>query len=116
VEIAVENPDLKLFVALLVAGAIVVLGIPFGYVRAAVAVLAFAGLSTFAFRYWRDVGLYPPDPEPQDVSAQGLKYVCNICGLELRVEVASKDKAPTHCMEPMELVQVGGTAPLRPVD
>lgn len=47
----------------------------------------------------------PPDPEASDVSDYGLKYVCTMCGLELRVEKAAKERAPTHCMEPMVLIR-----------
>ena len=57
----------------------------------------------------------PPDPELTDVSEYGLKYVCTMCGLELKVEVAARDKAPTHCGEPMVLERTGGRPPLRPL-
>lgn len=58
----------------------------------------------------------PPDPEASDVSDYGLKYVCTMCGLELRVEKAAKEKAPTHCMEPMVLIRdPSGSPPLRGV-
>ena len=39
-----------------------------------------------------------------DVAKYELRYVCTMCGLELKVEKAARDKAPTHCMEPMVLV------------
>lgn len=104
-------------VAAVVAIGVVValLGGSFGYVRTSIAAVIFIGLMTFAYKYWRDVGLIPPETETRDVSEQDLRYVCSMCGLELRVEVAARDKAPTHCAEPMQLV--GGTqrAPLRPV-
>ncbi len=56
----------------------------------------------------------PPDAEPSDVSAHNLRYVCTMCGLELRVERAAIDKAPSHCGEKMVLVSEGGAAPLGP--
>jgi hypothetical protein len=31
------------------------------------------------------------------------------------VEKAARDKAPSHCMEPMVLLREGGRPPLRPV-
>jgi hypothetical protein len=90
------------------------LGEAFGYLRAAIGLALLTGLLLFGFKYWRDVGLIPPEAELTDVSEFDLKYICRVCGLELRVEVAAKDKAPTHCGEPMELVS-GGAPPLRPI-
>jgi hypothetical protein len=99
----------------LVVVSIVALGYFYGYLRAAVGVGLFVGIVAFGLRYWRDVGLVPPEPEVTDVGEYGLKYVCTVCGLELRVEVAARDKAPTHCMEPMQLIRSGGKPPLRSV-
>ena len=101
--------------ALLVGIALVVLGEAFGYVRSAIALAAFVALFLFGFKYWRDVGLIPPEPVTRDVSDQGLRYVCAICGLELKVEVAARDRAPTHCAEPMQLIREDEEVPLRPV-
>jgi hypothetical protein len=94
--------------------ALVPLGETFGYLRGAIGLAVLAALLVLGFKYWRDVGLIPPETETTDVREFDLKYVCRVCGLELRVEVAAKDKAPTHCGEAMELVS-GGTPPLRPV-
>ena len=106
---------MRLTLALLVTIAIFVLGGAYGYLRSAVGIAVFLVLAIAAFRYWRDVGRYPPEPEPTDVRDQGLRYVCSMCGLELRIEVAARERAPTHCMEPMQLVRDGEQAPLRPV-
>ena len=95
-------------VVLLVVG----LGATYGYARVLVGSLVFFGLLSFGFKYWRDVGMIPPDPETEDVREYDLRYVCSMCGLELRVEVAARDKAPTHCMEPMEL-QSGSSSVVR---
>jgi hypothetical protein len=95
------------------AVAIVGLGTVFGFTRAAIAVLAFAAMATFGSRQVRSMMKAPPEPEVVDVSDYGLRYVCSMCGLELKVEVAAKDKAPSHCMEPMVLVQTGGEPPVR---
>ena len=54
------------------------------------------------------------DAEPEDVTTSDLAYVCPVCGLELKVEVATTDRAPTHCREKMELVD-RSKPPLRPV-
>lgn len=103
-------------VALVVIAVLVaLLGGAYGYLRVLVAAVVFMAVLSFAFKYWRDVGMIPPEIETQDVRAQDLRYVCSVCGLELRVEVAARDKAPTHCAEPMQLVRGSGTAPLRPV-
>jgi hypothetical protein len=48
----------------------------------------------------------PPDPTPVQVDPRlRLAYVCEMCGLELAVVMAAKDKAPKHCGEPMVLVR-----------
>ena len=106
---------MKAVLALVAGIALIVLGEAYGYLRSAVGIAVFLILLMFGFKYWRDVGLIPPEPERTDVSDQGLKYVCSMCGLELRVEKAARDKAPSHCMEPMVLVREGGRPPLRPV-
>lgn len=96
-------------------GAVVVLGIPFGFLRAAVAVAMFVVILVIGARYVGTVVTVPPEPEVSDVRDYGLRYVCTMCGLELKVEKAARDKAPTHCMEPMVLTREGGRPPLRPV-
>lgn len=97
------------------AVAVVVLGEAFGYFRAVTGVAMFLGIAYFGIRYAQQLGEIPPEPEVTDVSDYGLKYVCTVCGLELRVEKAARDKPPTHCTEPMELVREGGRPPLRPL-
>jgi hypothetical protein len=98
----------------LAVGLLVVLGELFGYVRALVGVVLFYLVFVVSVRYMHFLVTAPPDPEVADVSDYGLKYVCTMCGLELRVEVAAKDRAPTHCMEPMVLVRDGGRAEATP--
>jgi hypothetical protein len=96
--------------------ATVALSFPFGFLRAAVAVVMFAAILTFGVRFMRSiVHAPPPEPEVADVGDYGLRYVCSMCGLELKIEKAARDRAPTHCMEPMVLVREGGRPPLRPV-
>ena len=95
--------------------AVAVLGHYFGYVRAATATLVFYVLFSFSLRQLHGIANSPPEPELTDVSDYGLKYVCSMCGLELRVEVAARDRAPSHCMEPMKLVRTGGKPPLTTV-
>lgn len=99
----------------LAAVAVVVLGETFGYFRSITGVAMFVAILVLGTRYVQTMGDIPPEPEITDVSEYGLKYVCQNCGLELKVEKAAKDKAPTHCMEPMNLVREGGKPPLRPV-
>ena len=98
-------------------GSVVIVGAgeAFGYMRAVIAVGVFWILLSFGLRQLRGIANSPPEPELADVSDYGLKYVCSMCGLELRVEVAARDRAPTHCMEPMKLVRVGGKPPLTTV-
>jgi hypothetical protein len=95
---------------------LVVLGNSFGYVRAAIALAMAAAIIYLGFSYFSAAGQAPPEPESEDVADEGLMYVCRMCGLELRVETATSDRAPTHCREKMELVNVPtGSPPLRPV-
>lgn len=89
-------------------GLFVWLGDLYGYWRAAVAVAAFLLIARFGIRWIRSAVTSPPEPEIADVSGYGLRYVCTMCGLELKVEIAAKDRAPSHCMEPMVLVRSGG--------
>ncbi len=91
------------------------LGPAFGFVRAAVAVAMFCGIVLLGTRYMQTIVAAPPEPDLADVSDYGLKYVCTMCGLELKLETAARDKPPSHCMEPMALVREGGKPPLRPV-
>lgn len=95
--------------------ATVILAQFFGFFRAVVAVLLFYFILVVGFRYMRFIVLAPPDPEIADVGSLNLKYVCTMCGLELKVEKAAKERAPSHCMEPMVLVRENGQPPLRPV-
>ena len=95
--------------------ALIALGIPFGFLRAAVAIVMFALILVLGVRYVASVVSVPPEPEVADVSEYGLVYVCTMCGLELKVTKAARDKAPNHCMEPMVLIREGGRPPLRPV-
>ncbi len=101
----------------LVAAAVIVgtLGYFFGFVRATIAAVVFLLLFSFAVRQVRSLANSPPEPEVADVSEYGLRYVCTMCGLELKVEVAARDKPPTHCMEPMKLIRTGGKPPLTSV-
>ena len=90
----------------LLGGALVVaLGEAFGYLRGSVAVAFALGTIVFGIRFFHFVMAAPPEPDVADVSGYGLRYVCSMCGLELSVEVAAKDRAPSHCMEPMVLVR-----------
>jgi len=96
-------------------GAVLILGTSYGFLRATLGVSMFVGILLFGWSYWRNIGLAPPEPELADVSEYGLKYVCTMCGLELKVEVAAKDRAPRHCTEEMELIRIGRRPPLRPI-
>lgn len=100
---------------IVVSAVFVVLGQAYGYVRAAVGIVMFVALAYAGIRWVQSAVSSRPDPEPTDVSGYGLKYVCSMCGLELKVEVAARESAPRHCMEPMDLVRTGGKPPLRPV-
>jgi hypothetical protein len=111
---ASKSPRILGGVALLLAT--IGIGEAFGYTRAIVAVVMFLVLFSFGLRQLRAIANAPPEPELADVSDYGLKYVCTMCGLELRVEVAARDRAPTHCMESMKLVRTGGKPPLTTVD
>jgi hypothetical protein len=83
-----------------------------GLFRVAVAVLMASIIIAIGLRGLRKYRSFPPEPELADVGEYGLKYVCSVCGLELKIEVAAHDKAPTHCHESMVLVRTGGKPPL----
>ncbi|HEX2057330.1 MAG TPA: hypothetical protein VHI71_03080 [Actinomycetota bacterium] len=93
---------------------VVLLGQSFGYLRAAVGIAMAAGIFYLGLAYFRGAAQMPPEPDVEDVSDESLRYVCTMCGLELKVEVAASDKAPTHCREKMVLVD-GRRPPLKPV-
>jgi len=95
---------------------LLVLGYFYGFGRAAVALAIAATIVYLGFSYFSAAGSVPPDIESEDVSEEGLRYVCRMCGLELKVETATTDRAPSHCREKMELVNVvPKPPPLRPV-
>ena len=84
--------------------------------RLALGILMGLGILAIGVLYLRSiVTAPPPEPDVTDVSEYGLRYVCAMCGLELKIEVAAKDRPPTHCGEPRALVRTGGKPPLTPV-
>jgi hypothetical protein len=116
-----EGSRTRLSAALTFAGIVlavvlfVVVGHQYGYVRALVAAVMFGLIMAWGLRKLVKISNSPPEPEVTDVKEYGLRYVCSVCGLELRVEVAARDKAPTHCGEAMMLTRDDGRPPLRPV-
>jgi hypothetical protein len=107
---------LRPWLVALLAGAVGIAFLsPFGVVRTLLALAMGLVIMVIGVKYTHSVVSSPPEPEVADVSEYGLRYVCTMCGLELKVEVAAKDRAPSHCMEPMVLVRTGGKPPLTPV-
>ena len=101
----------------LIVGAIFVGGVGpfFGFWRAAIAFAFAAPVLAVGIGYFRSAGNSPPEPEAEEVGAADLRYVCSVCGLELKVIVATNDRAPSHCREKMDLLTVSGKPPLKPV-
>ncbi len=97
-------------------GVIALLGELYGYLRALLAFAMFVVILAIGIRLLRTIFNAPPEPDLAEVADYELRYVCPVCGLELKLEVAAADKAPRHCMEEMVLVQRGGRPPLRPVN
>jgi hypothetical protein len=64
-------------------------------------------IAVFGIGYFRQLTHPPPpDPAPMEVDPRlRLAYVCEMCGLELAVVMAAKEKPPKHCGEPMVLVR-----------
>lgn len=91
------------------------LGPFFGFGRAAIAFLVAAPILAVGIGYFRSAGSSLPEPEAEEVGASDLRYVCSVCGLELKIIVATNDRAPTHCREKMELVTLSGKPPLKSV-
>jgi hypothetical protein len=87
----------------------------FGYFRSAVAVLIFTAIMWLGLSYFSNVKPAAPD-QVEDVRSRDLKYVCTMCGLELKVEWDAVDKPPPrHCREAMKLATEDGSPPLRSV-
>lgn len=91
-------------------------GATYGYGRTVAGLVMGIAILWVGVAYFRSAGDVPPEEDPADVSASELRYVCTMCGLELKIEVATTDRAPTHCREPMVLVGATGRPKLRPVD
>jgi hypothetical protein len=103
-------------VVVLAAGVLLGISVHFyGYLRTSIAALMFGLILTWGVRKLVKIANSPPDPELTDVKDYGLRYVCSVCGLELKVEIAARDKAPTHCGEAMVLNRDDGRPPLHPV-
>ena len=101
----------------LVLGAVFVAGVGpfFGFWRTAIAFAVAAPVLAVGIGYFRSAGNSPPEPQAEEVGNSDLRYVCSVCGLELKVIVATNDRAPSHCREYMELVTIAGKPPLKPV-
>jgi hypothetical protein len=109
------TPAVKALLAGIALVALVLFGELYGYFRSVVGILLFAAIAYWGLRASYSAVSYEPEPEIADVRDLDLKYVCTMCGLELKVEVAAQDKAPKHCGEPMQLVRSGGRPPLHSV-
>ena len=103
----------------LVLGAVFVAGVGpfFGFWRAAIAFAVAAPILAVGIGYFRSAGNSAPgwEDEPAHEPETEMRYICSVCGLELKVLVATNDRAPTHCREYMELVTVPGPPPLKSV-
>jgi hypothetical protein len=111
-----RNRSARLLPFLLVGTVFVAgLGPFFGFWRAAIAFIVAAPILAVGIGYFRSAGNSPPEPEAEEVSASDMRYICSVCGLELKVLVATNDRAPSHCREYMELVTVPGPPPLKSV-
>ncbi len=102
-ELGITKPKVALAIFLIALTAL--LGGSYGYLRVGAGLLMATGALYLGFIYFRAAGEVPPDEEAEELEDPGFKYVCSMCGLELRVEVASTDRAPTHCREKMQLVR-----------
>jgi divalent metal cation (Fe/Co/Zn/Cd) transporter len=90
-------------------------GPAFGWWRATVAFLVAALIVWLGVSYFRSAGQAPPDVAGEEVADDDLRYLCSMCGLELKVLVATNDRPPTHCREKMRLVDRTGKPVLKPV-
>lgn len=107
---------LTVFVFILVIGAVIAAMIGVGFLisnvtglgRLIVAIAIGLGVLWFGVGYFRQLG-NPPPPDPGPLAVDPglqLAYQCEMCGLELALLKAGKDKAPTHCAEKMVLVRL----------
>lgn len=81
-----------------------------GVVKVVLSIVFLVGFIWMGIGYFRQItSPPPPDPEPVRVDpGLRLAYVCEMCGLELAVVKAAKDRAPKHCGEEMILVRSEG--------
>lgn len=64
------------------------------------------GIAVFGIGFFGQMARAPAEPQPEVVPSEyRLAYICEMCGLELKVIKVAKDKAPKHCGEEMTLVQ-----------
>lgn len=78
-----------------------------GIWRLIVAVAIGLSIGAFGIGFFRQFA-NPPHAEnvPADVPAElGLVYVCEVCGLELKVVKVSTQNPPKHCGEEMTLIR-----------
>lgn len=74
--------------------------------RVLIAVVIGGFIARLGVAYFRQIS-HPPSPDtaPTEVPAElGLTYVCEMCGMELRLLKVAKEKPPKHCGEDMVLV------------
>jgi hypothetical protein len=65
--------------------------------------------------YFRSAGHAPPEGAGEEVTDEDLRYLCSMCGLELKILIATNDRPPTHCREKMTLVDRTGKPVLKSV-
>ena len=71
-----------------------------------VAVVAFAVIVRIGIFFLRALATPVPVPDPGELRRVNLKYLCTICGAEVKMTKAGEElpAPPRHCLEDMQLV------------
>jgi hypothetical protein len=71
-----------------------------------VSLVAFAVIISLGVFVLRALATPPPVPDEGELRRVNLKYLCTICGAEVRMTKAGEDlpAPPRHCLEDMDLI------------
>ena len=77
------------------------------FLKVVIAVIAFLVLVRVGIATLRFIGTEPPPPPPPgELRKINVRFRCSVCGMEMRVVLATDEdpEPPRHCMEEMVLV------------
>jgi hypothetical protein len=79
--------------------------VPFA-LKIVISLAAFAIIIRLGVFVLRALATPPPTPDEGELRKVNLKYLCTICGAEVRMTKAGEDlpPPPRHCLEDMQLM------------